>query len=102
MRTDTIPAIATAMSNSGIGIIRVSGGESIKIVDSIYRDKNHKKVLMNFKSNTIHYGFIFDGEEIVDEVMVSVMKKPNSFTTEDTVEINCHGGILIMNRILEI
>lgn len=102
MRTDTIAAIATAMSNSGIGIIRVSGGESIKIVDSIYRDKNHKKVLMNFKSNTIHYGFIFDGEEIVDEVMVSVMKKPNSFTTEDTVEINCHGGILIMNRILEI
>ena len=102
MKTDTIAAIATAMSNSGIGIIRVSGGESIKIVDSIYRDKNHKKVLMNFKSNTIHYGFIFDGEEIVDEVMVSVMKKPNSFTTEDTVEINCHGGILIMNRILEI
>ena len=102
MKTDTIAAIATAMSNSGIGIIRVSGDESIKIVDSIYRDKNHKKVLMNFKSNTIHYGFIFDGEEIVDEVMVSVMKKPNSFTTEDTVEINCHGGILIMNRILEI
>lgn len=102
MKTDTIAAIATAMSNSGIGIIRVSGDESIKIVDSIYRDKNHNKVLANFKSNTIHYGFIFDGEEIVDEVMVSVMKKPNSFTTEDTVEINCHGGILIMNRILEI
>ena len=73
MKTDTIAAIATAMSNSGIGIIRVSGDESIKIVDSIYRDKNHNKVLANFKSNTIHYGFIFDGEEIVDEVMVSVM-----------------------------
>lgn len=102
MKTDTIAAIATAMSNSGIGIIRVSGEESIKIVDFIYRNKNNNRTLHCFESNTIHYGFICDGNEVLDEVMVSVMKKPNSFTTEDTVEINCHGGILVMNRILEL
>ncbi len=102
MKSDTIAAIATALSHSGIGIIRVSGEESIKIVDSIYRDKNNLKSLKKYKTNTIHYGFIFDDENILDEVMVSVMKKPNSFTTEDTVEINCHGGILVMNRILEL
>ena len=102
MKTDTIAAIATAMSNSGIGIIRVSGNESIEIVDHIYRDKNHNKALKNYKTNTIHYGFVFDNNEILDEVMVSVFKNPNSFTTEDTVEINCHGGILVMNRILDL
>lgn len=102
MKTDTIAAIATAMSHSGIGIIRISGEESIKIVDSIYRDKNNLNSLQKYKTNTIHYGFIYDDENILDEVMVSVMKKPNSFTTEDTVEINCHGGILVMNRILEL
>lgn len=102
MRTDTIAAIATAMSNSGIGIIRVSGKESIDIVDNIYRDKNYNKKLKSFKTHTIHYGFISDNCEILDEVMVSVMKSPNSFTTEDTVEINCHGGILVMNRILDL
>lgn len=102
MKSDTIAAIATAMSHSGIGIIRVSGEESIKIVDSIYRNKNNLKSLQKYKTNTIHYGFICDDENILDEVMVSVMKKPNSFTTEDTVEINCHGGILVMNRILEL
>lgn len=102
MKTDTIAAIATAMSNSGIGIIRVSGEESIKIVDFIYRNKNNNRTLHCFESNTIHYGFICEGNEVLDEVMVSVMKKPNSFTTEDIVEINCHGGILVMNRILEL
>ena len=102
MKSDTIAAIATAMSHSGIGIIRVSGDESIKIVDSIYRNKNNLKSLQKYKTNTIHYGFICDDENILDEVMVSVMKKTNSFTTEDTVEINCHGGILVMNRILEL
>ncbi len=102
MKTDTITAIATAMDHSGIGIIRVSGEESINIVDSIYRNKNHQKTLKDFETNTIHYGFIFDGDDILDEVMVSIMKRPNSFTTEDTVEINCHGGILVMNRILEL
>lgn len=102
MSTDTIAAVATAMSNSGIGIIRVSGTDSIKIVDRIFRNKDFHPILLQMKSHTIHYGFIVDDKnEIVDEVMVSLMKEPHSFTTEDTVEINCHGGILIMNRILE-
>lgn len=102
MKRDTIAAIATAMSNSGIGIIRVSGDDSIDIVDCIYRDKNNNRVLKEYKKNTIHYGFIYEGEELVDEVMVSVMKNPHSFTAEDTVEINCHGGVLVMKRILEL
>ena len=102
MRTDTIAAIATAMGNSGIGIIRVSGVESIDIVDRIYKDKKRQRILKKFESNTIHYGFIFDGMELIDEIMVSVMKKPYSFTTENTVEINCHGGMLVMNRILDL
>ena len=102
MKRDTIAAIATAMSNSGIGIIRVSGDDSIDIVDCIYRDKNNNRVLKEYKKNTIHYGFIYEGEELTDEVMVSVMKKPYSFTAEDTVEINCHGGVLVMKHILEL
>ncbi|MDE6608566.1 MAG: tRNA uridine-5-carboxymethylaminomethyl(34) synthesis GTPase MnmE [Lachnospiraceae bacterium] len=102
MKTETIAAIATAMSNSGIGIIRISGEDAISIADKIYHSKNRNKKLFQVKSHTIHYGFIYDKEELIDEVMVAVMKAPNSYTTEDTVEINCHGGILIMNRILEI
>lgn len=101
MKTDTIAAIATGMTNSGIGIVRVSGDEAISIVNKIYRSKNNKKKLIDVKSHTIHYGFIYDGENLIDEVMVSVMKAPNSFTAEDTVEINCHGGVLVMNKILE-
>ena len=102
MKRDTIAAIATAMSNSGIAIIRVSGDDSIDIVDCIYRDKNNNRVLKEYKKNTIHYGFIYEGEELPDEVMVSAMKKPHSFTAEDTVEINCHGGVLVMKHILEL
>ena len=109
VKTDTIAAIATAMSDSGIGIIRISGDEAIQIVDKIYRTKSGKKIFSYFSSHTIHYGYIVDKKEdhnsddheIIDEVMVSVMKAPNSYTTEDTVEINCHGGVLMMNRILE-
>lgn len=101
MKTDTIAAIATGMTNSGIGIVRVSGEDAIFIVNKIYRSKNGNKKLSDVKSHTIHYGFIYDGDELIDEVMVSVMKAPNSFTAEDTVEINCHGGILVMNKILE-
>ena len=102
MRTDTIAAIATGMSNSGIGIVRVSGENSADIVDKIFRPGNKRTKLTHAESHSIHYGHIFDGEEMLDEVMVSVMKRPRSFTAENTVEINCHGGILIMNRILEL
>ena len=102
MNTDTIAAIATAMSNSGIGIIRVSGNESIEIVDHIFKNSKKENSLKRYKSHTIHYGFIYDKDKILDEVMVSVFKSPHSFTTEDTVEINCHGGILVLQKILEL
>lgn len=102
MKSDTIAAIATGMSNSGIGIIRISGTDAVLVADKIFKAGNKKTRLTNAESHTIHYGFIYDEENIVDEVLVSVMKGPRSFTAEDTVEINCHGGILIMNRILEI
>lgn len=103
MNTDTIVAVATALSNSGIGIIRVSGKEAVAIVAPIFVNKKKEPVLSKMQSHTIRYGFIMDDKnEIIDEVMVSLMKAPRSFTTEDTVEINCHGGILIMNRILQL
>ena len=102
MKTDTIAAISTAMTNSGIGIIRISGDEAISIANKILVFKNNHKKLIDVKSHTINYGFIYDGNDFIDEVMVSVMKAPNSYTTEDTVEINCHGGIVVMNSILEI
>lgn len=100
MKTETIAAIATAMSNSGIGIIRVSGEDALAVVNRIYRSKGNKKTLFDYESHTINYGFIYEGEELLDEVMVAIMKAPRSYTTEDTVEVNCHGGILVMNRIL--
>lgn len=103
MGNDTIAAVATAFSNSGIGIIRVSGKEAISIVNQIFVNKNKKTILDKMESHTIRYGFIIDEkEEIIDEVMVSLMKAPKSFTREDTVEINCHGGILLLNKILQI
>ena len=98
---DTIAAIATAMSDSGIGIVRISGDEAIEVADKIFRSVNPDKKLKNVKSHTVHYGFIYDGDIFLDEVMVIVMKGPRSYTTENTVEINCHGGILMVNRILE-
>lgn len=101
MKTDTITAIATAMTNSGIGIIRISGEEAFQIIDRIYRSKKGDKKLSGQQSHTIHYGYICDGEKIIDEVIVLIMKAPNSYTTEDTVEIDCHGGTLVMKRILE-
>ena len=101
MNTDTIAAIATAMSPSGIGIIRISGEEAFSVIDKIYRAKNGKKVLSDQGSHTVHYGFLYDGDEIIDEVMVLIMRAPNTYTREDTIEIDCHGGVLVMKRILE-
>lgn len=101
MRTDTIAAIATALSDSGIGIIRVSGEEAIPVVHKIYRNKKNQAVLSDYQSHTIHYGFIIEKNgDLIDEVMVSVMKSPHSYTMENTVEINCHGGALMMKKIL--
>ena len=95
---DTICSIATNLGIGAISIIRVSGNNSIKIVNEIFKGKDLEKVL----SHTIHYGYIIDNDEIIDEVLVSVMKKPKTYTTEDVVEINCHGGIETTNKILEI
>ena len=101
MKSDTIAAIATAMSPSGIGIIRISGDESLKIIDKIYRSKQNKKKISECNSHTIHYGYIYDGDEMIDEVMVLLMKAPNTYTKEDTIEIDCHGGVFVMKKILE-
>lgn len=101
MKTDTIAAIATAMSNSGIGVIRISGEDAVEIADKIYHSKNGKKKLSDQKTHTIHYGYIYDEDFLIDEVMVLIMRAPHSFTAEDTIEIDCHGGMLVMNKILE-
>ena len=94
---DTIAAISTTLGVGAISIIRVSGSDAIKIVNSIFKGKDLKKV----ESHTISYGHIKDGDNLLDEVLVSVMKSPKTFTTEDIVEINCHGGIATTNKVLE-
>ena len=100
--TDTIAAISTSTGNSGIGIIRISGDESIEITDRIFKSNKKDKKLVNVKSHTINYGHIVDGENTLDQVLVSVMKGPHSYTGEDTVEINCHGGMLILKKVLDL
>lgn len=99
--SDTIAAVATAMSASGIGIVRISGDECMDVIHRIYRSKGGKKDIRTVDSHTIHYGYIYDGEEIVDEVLVMIMKAPRTFTGENTVEIDCHGGVYAMRRVLE-
>ena len=95
---DTICAIATSQGIGAIAIIRVSGEDAIKIVNKIFKGKDLTKV----PSHTINYGHIIDQNEVIDEVLVSIMKSPRTFTTEDTVEINTHGGIAPTNRVLEL
>lgn len=94
---DTIAAISTALGVGAISIIRVSGNEAISLVNSIF-DKN----ILKAKSHTIHYGHIIDKNEIIDEVLVSIMRAPKTFTKEDIIEINCHGGIVTTNKVLEL
>ena len=98
MKKETIAAISTGMTNSGIGIVRISGEEAFSIADRVYRGKDRISCV---KSHTIHYGHITDGEETVDEVLVMAMRSPHTFTGEDTVEINCHGGTFVVKRVLE-
>lgn len=98
IENETIVAIATAPSNSAISIIRLSGSEAIDIANSIFKGKN----LLKVKSHTVHYGHIVYNNETIDEVLVSVFKAPKTFTREDVVEINCHGGIYVTNKVLEI
>lgn len=100
--TETIAAIATAMSNSGIGIIRVSGEEAISITDKIFVSVKDGKKLENVKTHTLHFGHIIYDGKVVDEVLVSVMRAPNTYTREDVVEINCHGGVIVLKKVLEL
>ena len=97
----TIAAISTAMSASGIGIVRISGEDAMEVISRIYRSKGGKKRIKEVPIHTIHYGYIYDGEELIDEVLVMIMRAPRTFTGEDTVEIDCHGGVFAMKRVLE-
>jgi len=102
INNETIAAIATALSESGIGIIRVSGPDAVNVVNKIFYNKAGKQFLLSVASHTINYGFIhsIDDDSIIDECLVSVMMAPRSFTGENTVEINCHGGVYVIKRVL--
>lgn len=101
MIKDTIAAVATAMSSSGIGIVRMSGPDSFEIIDKIFRPKKEGKKLSNEKGYSLHYGYLYDEENMIDEVLVLAMRGPHSYTAEDTIEIDCHGGVFVMKKILE-
>lgn len=101
-RSETIAAISTAMTNSGIGIIRISGDKAIEIADRIFISVKKDKKIKDMKSHTVHYGNIEDNGKIIDEVLMIVMKAPNTYTREDVIEINCHGGIFVTKKIMEL
>ena len=98
---DTIAAVSTAMAPAGIGIVRISGNDAFEVADRVFRAKKEGKQLSTVKSHTIHYGWITEGEEVIDEVLVMVMKGPKTYTGENTVEIDCHGGVLAVKKVLE-
>ncbi|MCD7955238.1 MAG: tRNA uridine-5-carboxymethylaminomethyl(34) synthesis GTPase MnmE [Lachnospiraceae bacterium] len=99
--SDTIAAISTALGGSGIAIVRISGSDAIRVGDLVFVSAGGSKRLSDQQTHTIHYGYIKDGDKTVDEVLVSLMRAPRSFTTEDTVEINCHGGVYATRRVLD-
>lgn len=101
MLNDTIAAIATGMTEAGIGIIRISGEDAVLVADKIFKAKSNIK-LCDCNSHTMHYGFIYDDENLVDEVLVSIMIAPKSYTGENTIEINCHGGMYVIKKVLDI
>lgn len=102
IENDTIAAIATALSPSGIGIVRISGPEAFAVADRIFRAGKTEQTVASFASHTVHYGHIIDADgRVIDEVMLLVMRAPRTYTREDTVEIDCHGGVLVTKRVLE-
>lgn len=101
MNTDTIAAVATGMTPSGIGIIRVSGEDAFSVASSVFHKKNNEP-LSKYEDHRAYFGYVHDDKEVLDEVILLVFKSPHSFTGEDTVEIQCHGGVLMMKRILEV
>lgn len=98
---EAIAAICTGLTPGGIGVIRVSGDNSIEIVDKVFKNPSNVK-LVEANSHTVHYGHIYDGIELIDEVMAIVLKAPRSFTTENTVEIDCHGGVYVLKKVLDV
>lgn len=98
---DTIAAIATAPGEGGIGIIRISGERSLSVAEEIFRSMSGK-LIKDYKTRTLVYGNIVDGDKVIDEVLVAYMKGPNSYTAEDVIEINCHGGFISVKKILEL
>ncbi len=101
MLFDTIAAISTPRGEGGIGIVRISGNYALDILEKIFKPKSGKAI-KGLRNYSINYGHIFDGETLVDEVLVSIMKAPNTYTREDIVEINCHGGFVITEKVLEV
>jgi tRNA modification GTPase len=97
----TICAIASG-ANGALSIIRISGPESYAIVNAIFRPATAKKILTEFSANTIHFGTIVDDKEIIDEVLLSLFKAPNSYTGEDVIEISCHGSVYVQQKIMEL
>lgn len=110
MKTDTIAAIATGLSASGISVIRISGEDALNIIDRIFYKKRKEMIeddsyvnpkISESDSHTVNYGYIYDGDSLIDEVMVLLMKAPRSYTRENVVEIDCHGGVVVTKKILE-
>ena len=99
--SDTIAAVSTSMSNSGIGIVRISGENAFSIIQKIFRPASVKD-MKDVPSHTIHYGTIVDGEELIDEVLVLIMRAPHTYTREDVVEIDCHGGTFVVKKVLDL
>ena len=99
----TIAAIATPIGNSGIGIVRISGNEAIRIADEIIRSRSGKSLdLFSIQSHTVHYGYVADKDNLIDEVLCTIYRRPKSFTAEDVAEISCHGGIYVLNKVLSL
>ena len=98
---DTIAAIATAPGEGGIGIIRISGEKSLQVAESIFKSVTGK-LIKDYNTRTLIYGTVVDGEKVIDEALVAYMKWPKSYTGEDVIEINCHGGFISVKKILEL
>ena len=101
MYEDTIAAIGSGLTASGIGIVRISGDDAVAIADAVFRPMGKRSLALS-RPYTIHYGFVYEGDEPVDEVLAMLMKRPHSYTGEDVVEIQCHGGPFVMQRILRV
>ena len=101
-KEDTIAAITTGISNAGVGIIRISGDRACEITDRVFQAENKKKKASNMKSYTAAFGKIYDGDDLIDESILLVMKAPHTYTSEDVCELQCHGGIVILRKILDL